>query len=177
MLSLLTARKLLTVLTLAAFLALPAAALLPVPASRAAGLPLAENAAVALAGSIFRILDLPVTHYEIDELTTTRHMGRGEIALTYGLAKESGYPVSRILHYRFAEKMGWGKIAKTLGVKLKDASDKADRVLRDGKLDQDADNLKVIIGSGDGDDDDKDDKPGKHGDGKPGKPGKNNGKN
>lgn len=159
--------------TLLAFLALAAAPFAALgPVAHASGIIIAENSPEAtLANLIFRILDIPVTVYEISELRTTRNMGRGEIALAYSLANASGYPVSHILHLRFDEKMGWGKIAKTLGVKLHGPADKSMAILREGNLDQDADDLHIKIRV----DLDDDDKPGKAVSGDD-KPAKNHGK-
>lgn len=173
--------KILSLFILFAFLTLVAGVSGTAAVAQAAGVVVVENSPEAsLANLIFRILDIPVTVYEISELKTTRNMGHGEIALAYSLAHSSGYPVSHILHLRFDEKMGWGKIAKTLGVKLRGAADKSDNILRDGKFDNDADELRIKIGfdieeednhgkSNKDDNNDKDHKPGKHG--------KNNGKN
>ncbi|MDR7867863.1 MAG: hypothetical protein RIN56_13725 [Sporomusaceae bacterium] len=173
--------KILTLFILFAFLTFVAGVSGTAAVAQAAGVVVVENSPEAsLANLIFRILDIPVTVYEISELKTTRNMGHGEIALAYSLAHASGYPVSHILHLRYDQKMGWGKIAKTLGVKLRGAADKSDRLLRDGNFDIDADQLKIKIGI----DIEEEDKPGKANkndnddkDNKPGKPGKSNGKN
>ncbi|MDT8900803.1 hypothetical protein [Anaeroselena agilis] len=173
--------KILTLLMLFAFLALVAGVPGTATVAQAAGIVVIENSPEAsLANLIFRILDIPVTVYEINDLKTTRSMGHGEIALAYSLAHASGYPVSHILHLRFDEKMGWGKIAKTLGVKLRSAAAKSDMILRDGNFNKDADELKIKVGF----DIEEEDKPGNHKkadnddkNNKPGKPGKNNGKN
>lgn len=164
----LPSRKLLTLFTLLAFLvpvfafAAPSAAF---PPASAAGL--ADSIENVLANLIFRNLDIPVTAFEIGELRTTRNMGNGEIALAYSLSHSSGYPVSYILHLRFDEQMGWGKIAKTLGVKLRGAADKSVVILRDGGLHRDADEFqgKIRIDI----DDEDDNTPGNKHDNKPGK--------
>jgi len=182
--TLLSIKKSLALFTLLAFLAASAGGFTAAPPAHAAAInleTLSASAASALADSIFRVLDIPATSYEIGDLNTTRHLGKGEIALAYSLAKSSGYPVSRIVQMRHDQKMGWGKIAKTLGVKLRGAADKSDNILRDGKFDKDADELKVKIGvdieeeDKPGKADNDDDKPGKNN--KDGKPGKTTGKN
>lgn len=97
-----------------------------------------------LANAIFRILGIPVS---VQEVTTYRgrNMGNGEIALAYNLAHASGRPVSDILHMRYDQKMGWGKIAKTLGVKPHGPADDTVRILHQAGLDNDADNFSVSI--------------------------------
>ena len=161
--------KIAALFILLAFAAAGLAGLAPVAA--ASSVVIVENSPeTALANLIFRILDIPVTVYEISELKTGRNMGHGEIALAHSLAHASGQPLSYILHLRFDQKMGWGKIAKTLGVKLRGAHDKADYILREAKLDRDADDFKVFIRV-DLDDDDDDRKSDHHG--KPGRGNKN----
>jgi len=106
-----------------------------------------------LANVIFKILGIPVT---VNEITTlkTYNMGYGEITLAYNLANASGKPVSEILDMRFQQKMGWGKIAKVLGVKLHGAADKSVYILREANLSSDADTFVISIQT-DLDDEDK----------------------
>lgn len=170
MFPLLNRTKSLTLFILFAFLALVAGVPGTTTVAHAAGVVVVENSPEAsLANLIFRILDIPVTVYEISELKTTRNMGHGEIALAYSLARASGYPVSHILHLRFDEKMGWGKIAKTLGVKLRGPADKSVSILREGQLHKDADDLQVLIRVDLDADDDTPPNKAPHDNGKPGK--------
>lgn len=160
--------KLTVIFTLLAF-AVTGASLVSAPTAQASPVVIVENSPeAALANLIFRILDIPVTVYEITELKTGRSMGHGEIALAHSLAHASGYPLSYILHLRFDHGMGWGKIAKTLGVKLHGPADKSVRILREAKLDRDADDFTLFIrvDLDADDDDDRDEKPKANGHGK-----------
>lgn len=97
-----------------------------------------------LAAVILRILGIQIN---IEEITTfkSRNMGYGEITLAYNLAHASGKSVHEILNMRYDQKMGWGKIAKVLGVKLHDAADNSVIILREAQLNDDADNFKISI--------------------------------
>lgn len=97
-----------------------------------------------LANTIFTILGIPVTVQEITTLKTTQ-MGYGEITLAYSLANASGKSVDYILDLRFNHKMGWGKIAKTLGVKLHGAADRSVHILHESQLVTEADNFIITI--------------------------------
>jgi hypothetical protein len=110
-----------------------------------------------LANLIFRILGIPVS---VQEITTyrARNMGNGEIALAYNLAAASGKSVDEILDMRYTRKMGWGKIAKVLGVNLHGAVDNSVSILRQSKYDGDADNLRISL-KVDLEDNDNHDKP------------------
>jgi len=96
-----------------------------------------------LVSALLRILGLQV---DVDEITTFRgrNMGYGEITLAYNLAHASGKSVHQILDMRYEEKMGWGKIANTLGVKLHDKADNAQLILRDAQLMMMRTNLRLI---------------------------------
>ena len=58
-----------------------------------------------------------------------QHFGYGEMAIAQGLSSISGRSLSQILHLRHDEKMGWGKIAKELGIKVSDAVHRSSSVL------------------------------------------------
>lgn len=107
-----------------------------------------------LANIIFRVLGIPVTVTEITTLRTY-NMGYGEITLAYNLASASGRSVNEILDMRFQQKMGWGKIAKVLGVKLHGPADKSVYILRESQLEPEIDAFNVII-KVDLDDEDRD---------------------
>lgn len=112
----------------------------------------------SLADSLLRILGLEVS---IDEITNfkSRNIGNGEITLAYNLAHASGRSVHEILDMRFEQKMGWGKIAKTLGVKLHDAEDRSELILRESQLNDDADKIRIFL-KDDLDEEDRDDNRG-----------------
>lgn len=114
--------------------------------------------AESLAAALLRILGLEVS---IDEITSfkSRNIGNGELTLAYNLAHASGRSVYEILDMRFEQKMGWGKIAKTLGVKLHDAEDRSVLILHESQLDDDADKIKIFL-KDDLDEEDKDNNPG-----------------
>jgi hypothetical protein len=97
-----------------------------------------------LAAVILRISGISV---RVEEITTlkARNMGNGEIVLAYNLAQSSGKSVEEILYMRHERKMGWGNIAKVLGVKLHGSVDKSVSILRESKLDTDADNFLLVI--------------------------------
>lgn len=89
-----------------------------------------------------------------------RDMGYGEIALAYGLAAESGWPVSDIMFMRQDEKMGWGKIAHRLGVNLSDAVHRASYALENAHMNDESSRIIIILDS-DNDDTPRDMPPGK----------------
>lgn len=97
-----------------------------------------------LVSVILRILGIPIS---IEEVTTyrSRNMGYGEITLAYDLAHASGKSVHEILNMRYDQKMGWGKIAKVLGVKLHDSADRSVIILHEAQLKDDADNFIISI--------------------------------
>ena len=115
---------------------------------------ISQSPETVLANVIFRILGIPVTVQEVTVLKT-RSLGNGEVALVYSLAQSSGRSVSDILDMRFERKMGWGRIAKELGVKLKGASDQSVVILQEAQLYKDADDFNISIRV-DLDDEDKD---------------------
>lgn len=63
------------------------------------------------------------------------YMGYGEVAMLYGMADATGKPLRDIFLMRKDDNLGWGAIAKELGVKLPDMMDKAAVVLKKVKLD------------------------------------------
>lgn len=99
----------------------------------------------ALANLIFRILGIPVSVHEITTYQTRYHLGNGEITLAYNLAAASGKSVDEILMMRFERKMGWGKIAKVLGVKLHGAVDNSVVILQQASLHKDVDDLRFSV--------------------------------
>lgn len=114
-----------------------------------------------LADTILRILGIPVSETEITTYKN-RNLGYGEITLAYNLASASGQSVDKILEMRFGEKMGWGKIAKVLGVKLHDNVDHSVYILREAKFTQDADTLVIHLGNSDRDDEDENEHKNQH---------------
>lgn len=107
-----------------------------------------------LASAISRALGLDIGSWDIDNLRG-RNMGYGEITLAYNLAHASGRSIDDILEMRYEQKMGWGKIAKTLGVKLHDKANHSADILREVKLDNHADDflssLKIDLDEEDND--------------------------
>lgn len=123
--------------------------------------PTVESPEKILADAILRILGFTVSETEITAYKS-RNLGYGEITLAYNLASASGQSVDRILEMRFAEKMGWGKIAKVLGVKLHDNVDHSVYILREAKFTQDADTLVIQLGNSDRDDEDENEHKNQH---------------
>ena len=82
-----------------------------------------------------------------------QHFGYGEMAIAQGLSSISGRSLSHILHLRHAEKMGWGKIAKELGVKVSDAVHRSSSVLDRIGLSGEAVRIRIEIGQEDNDKD------------------------
>lgn len=121
----------------------PAVQVVPV-ATPVAVTVVADSPEAILAGVILRELGIEVS---VTQITTYRgyNMGNGEIALAYNLAYASGRSVDDIVAMRFHQKMGWGKIAKVLGVKLNGAADRSVYILREANLPSDANNLFVSI--------------------------------
>lgn len=109
-----------------------------------AGGAFADAAEKKLALAITRALGIEVTPQEIIT-TKSNHLGNGEIALAYHLAQSSGKPAGEIIEMRTKYKMGWGNIAKTLGVKLKPSTQEAKTILYDARLDNDANEFMNII--------------------------------
>lgn len=84
----------------------------------------------------------------VEELRTTireYRLGNGEIVLAYNLAHSSGRPVTEIVKMRCDQKMGWGVIAKTLGVRLKGETERTTVILREAKLDKDDVEFRTVI--------------------------------
>ena len=74
-----------------------------------------------------------------------KNYGYGELAIAYGMAAESGRPVSYIIYLREHEKMGWGKIGKTLGVNVSDVLHRSKNVCKNSRMDSDGDDIQIII--------------------------------
>ena len=85
--------------------------------------------------------------------------GYGEMSIAQGLSTISGTSLSHIMQMRTEQKMGWGKIAKQLGVKVSDAVHRSASVLEKVGLSGEAARIRVNIDLPDEDDtDDKNDK-------------------
>lgn len=80
-----------------------------------------------------------------------KNFGYGEMAIAQGLSSISGQSLSHILHLRNDEKMGWGKIAKELGVKVSDAVHRSSSVLDRIGLSGEAVRIRIEIGQDDHD--------------------------
>ena len=80
-----------------------------------------------------------------------KQCGEGERASAQGLCAISGQSLSHILHLRNDEKMGWGKIAKELGVKVSDAVHRSSSVLDRIGLSGEAVRIRIEIGQDDHD--------------------------
>jgi hypothetical protein len=95
-----------------------------------------------------------ITLVEFRTIAATHHLGNGEIILAYNLARDSGRPVGDILRMRSERGMGWGRIAKTLGVRLHDGSEQTAVILRESHADDDYAAFQAVIRIDlDGDDD------------------------
>ncbi len=95
--------------------------------------------------------------------------GYGEMSIAQGLSSISGTPLSRVMQMKTEQKMGWGKIAKQLGVKVSDAVHRSTSVLERVGLSGEAARIRVNVDLSDDDDnDDKNDKNNKN-DNKPDK--------
>lgn len=85
----------------------------------------------------------------------TRHreknFGYGEMAIAQGLSSISGRSLSHIVHMRTEHKMGWGKIAKELGVKVSDAVHRSSSVLDRVGLSGEAARIRIDIDLSDDD--------------------------
>ena len=80
-----------------------------------------------------------------------KNFGYGEMAIAQGLSSISGQSLAHILHLRNDEKMGWGKIAKELGVKVSDAVHRSSSVLDRIGLSGEAVRIRIEIGQDDQD--------------------------
>ena len=80
-----------------------------------------------------------------------KNFGYGEMAIAQGLSSISGQSLAHILHLRNDEKMGWGKIAKELGVKVSDAVHRSSSVLDRIGLSGEAVRIRIEIGQDDHD--------------------------
>ena len=97
-----------------------------------------------LANEIGKALGITVPLHDISSMQH-HNLGYGEIALAYNLAHASGRSVDEILTMRLDQKMGWGKIAKTVGVKLHSAADRSVHILKQSKLDNEVDHFHLSI--------------------------------
>lgn len=91
-----------------------------------------------------RLLGITIAEERI-VLLRNNNLGYGDIAFAYNLAHASGRSVDDILDMRYHQKMGWGKIAKTLGVKMNGSVDNTIYVLHEARLDNEANDFKVNI--------------------------------
>ena len=82
-----------------------------------------------------------------------KNFGYGEMAIAQGLSSISGQSLAHILHLRNDEKMGWGKIAKELEVKVSDAVHRSSSVLDRIGLSGEAVRIRIEIGQEDHDKD------------------------
>lgn len=119
-----------------------------------------SSAEMILADEIRKSLNIPVNLHDISAMEHHK-LGNGEIALAYNLAHASGRSIHDILDMRINHKMGWGKIAKTLGVKLHSAADQSVHILKQSKLDKDIDPFHRSIKTDLDDEDDNDKNKGK----------------
>ena len=103
-----------------------------------------SSAEMVLANEIGKALGISVPLHDISSMQH-HNLGYGEIALAYNLAHASGRSVDEILTMRLNQKMGWGKIAKTLGVKLHSAADRSVHILKQSKLDNEVDHFNHSI--------------------------------
>lgn len=95
-----------------------------------------------------------ITLVELRTIALAHHLGNGEVILAYNLARDSGRPVGDILRMRSERGMGWGRIAKTLGVRLHDESEATAVILRESRHDDDYAAFQAVIRIDlDGDDD------------------------
>lgn len=83
------------------------------------------------ASRISKAYNIGVTETDVAGLRSANY-GYGEIGLAYELSVLTGKPISEITALR-AQKLGWGVIAKNLGVHLSKAVDKAATVIADTK--------------------------------------------
>lgn len=122
------------------------------PAKKAAPIPVSPIEQDAnLANSIAKILGFSV---DSDKITALRekNYGYGEMALLYSLSHISRKPSSDIITMRDS-KMGWGEIAKQLGVSVGQGMSGVSKIMKEMDMDQETDKLKEAI--------DKEPKPGK----------------
>lgn len=92
-----------------------------------------------------------------------KRFGYGEMSIAQGLSTISGTSLPHVMQMRTEQKMGWGKIAKQLGVKVSDAVQRSASVLEKVGLSGEAARIRINIDLPDDDDtDDKNDKNDKH---------------
>lgn len=87
------------------------------PATKATATPTAEDQ--KLASAIAKAYNVTVTAQDVSNLHTSG-VGYGDISKAYGFAALSGKSISDVLGMK--QTMGWGEIAKTLGVKVSDVT-------------------------------------------------------
>ena len=99
--------------------------------------------------------------FSLCDVTSNREkgFGYGEMSIAQGLSTISGTSLSHVMQMRTEQKMGWGKIAKQLGVKVSDAVHRSASVLEKVGLSGEAARIRVNIDLPDDDEtDDKNDK-------------------
>ena len=101
-------------------------------------LPTAQD--TGLAQTISKAYGITVTPQDIVDLRVNNSLGYGEIGIMYGMVNASGKTVADILAMR-GQDLGWGAIAKSLGLKMSDLMSRNSSVLKAAKLEKEA---KVI---------------------------------
>lgn len=76
-----------------------------------------------------------VTGQDVANLRVNNSLGYGEIGMVYGLANVAGKTTADILAMRQGD-MGWGAIAKSLGLKVSTLMNKNSSVLKAAKMDK-----------------------------------------
>ena len=131
------------------------------PITSAVAAPAKENCKPSLLDMDFSqaiSLEFGKIDLSICDVTNNREkgFGYGEMSIAQGLSTISGTSLSHVMQMRTEQKMGWGKIAKQLGVKVSDAVHRSASVLEKVGLSGEAARIRVDIDLHD--DDNKDDK-------------------
>lgn len=87
----------------------------------------------SLADAINKAFGSSVTGQDIADMRVNNQMGYGEIGMAFGMANASGKTTEEILAMR-QQDMGWGDIAKSLGLKVSDLMSRNSSVLRNAKM-------------------------------------------
>ena len=105
---------------------------------------------VNLAQQLSTAYNITVTPQEIADLRAKNDIGYGGITLLYGLANASGKTVTDIIAMR-QQDLGWGDIAKSLGLKVSDIMKKSSSILKSAKMNNEEKKLQSELNKKPGD--------------------------
>jgi hypothetical protein len=103
-----------------------------------------KSADSRLGTAISNAFKINVSGQNIADLRVNQKLGYGEIGLLYGLANASGKTIDDILTMRQSD-MGWGEIAKSLGLKVSNIVSKNSSILKAAKMPKEDQKLQTQL--------------------------------